>query len=316
MAENEFKGLLDRHKSTNDAQSTSGETLALLRDITNYGTNLIPRAFGSSDRGMGSIITICVLLKQVVSMIDAVEILVSKGHTHAGYLAYRAAYEASIYVDWMLQGETDKKARYYYVSNLRRQRLWARRMVDGTAENISFTPIVDRLSIDFKKTNPAIEREAKDSLSQIDKVLSQESFSTINSEFEKLTGKRQHRVEPDWYRPLKITSIRQMAEAVNRLPEYEMFYATGSQVTHAASYRDHIEFNNKRVRFKPIRHLEHVDTLLQITISLAFSTYRSVLSFYRTGELTNFSRKYVNEWQASFKNVKKVNYRSAGETLI
>jgi hypothetical protein len=42
------------------------------------------------------------LLRQVVAMIDAVEILMCRSAVHAASLQLRALFEASVYIEWML----------------------------------------------------------------------------------------------------------------------------------------------------------------------------------------------------------------------
>jgi hypothetical protein len=126
VREKEYKPLLDREKTLEDLKQLRPWIL-LIRDITDYGTNLIPRCIGSSDRKLEDAVLVAALLRQVVAMLDGVEVLLSSGAVYASNLQMRALFEASICVDWMLAGDLEKKAQYYYVHNLRRIRMWARR---------------------------------------------------------------------------------------------------------------------------------------------------------------------------------------------
>ncbi len=316
MQETEYKEILDRSKHAEDVQTHFKDALLLLRNLTNYGTNLIPRAYTSSDRGLAAAITIGVLLKQVVSMLDAVEILVSKGHIHAAHLEARAAYEASIYIDWILKENSEEKVRHYYVSNLRNERLWARRTIDGTEEKSKFSTVTEQLNIDITAKNPTLEQEVINYLAEVNRILSQDNFKPIDSEFERLKNTNRNKLEPNWYKPLQIHSVRHIARLVERLPEYDIFYAKGSQVTHSASYKDHIRFSGGTLNFKPIRYLENIDNLLNFTISLVLKTYKAILAFYRPAEMPNFNRKYLNEWRDAFLKIKSVKYKSTGEHKV
>ena len=122
VRENEYKALLDRDKTAEDVKKLR-PWLLLIRDITDYGTNLIPRCIGSSDRKLEDAVLVAALLRQVVAMLDGVEVLLSGGAVYAANLQMRALFEASVYVDWMLAGDLEKKAQYYYVHNLRRLRV-------------------------------------------------------------------------------------------------------------------------------------------------------------------------------------------------
>ena len=308
MPEKEHEYILNRNKNKQDVENNFKDQLLLLNDIVNYGTNLIQSAYVSSDRGLSSIIIIGVLLKQVVSMLDAIETLVANSQIHAAHLQARAAYEASIYIDWMLKEKTDDKARHYYVSNLRNDRRWALRTIEGTAEAKDFSKVIDQLHIDLKSKNPSIEDEAKKQISEVNRILSQNGFREIDEKFERLKSRNRRNLEPQWYKPLNINSIRQIAKEVNRLPEYDMFYSIGSTVTHCASYRDHIRFKNNTISFKPIRLLGEIDSLLKSSISIVLQSYRSIIGFYIPGSMNNFDRKYVSDWRAAYLGIKSVRY--------
>ena len=105
MNEKPFDPLLHRELHIHDVQENFSQQLLLLRDVVNYGTNLIPAAFNSSDRALVDIVVIPVLLKQLVSMLDAYEVLVSNACVPASVLHYRSAFEASLYIDFILSGD-------------------------------------------------------------------------------------------------------------------------------------------------------------------------------------------------------------------
>jgi hypothetical protein len=310
MQESEFKKLLDREKHKADVQQHFSAQVSVLTDMVNYGTWLIPRAYDSSQKKLEDVIVIGVLLKQVVSMIDSVEVLVSNGTIYPAFLQARAALEASLYIDWILKEGSDKKARYYYVSNLRYERLWALRIIEGTLEQQEFTNDVQDLApyVNFKSSD--IQQKAKARLPEIDRILNQDNFRPINDDFE-MFKKRRNR-EPYWYQPLfERISLRRIAKEVGRGSEYVYLYEIGSKHTHAASYRNHIQFSKGGVFvFEPIRNLSEIDTLLKFVMGTVLKTYESIIRKYRQGELQNFVRKYKNDWRQSFLNISSVEYKS------
>lgn len=308
MRESEFKPILDRDKHEGDVRQYFSKHIDLLVDLTNYGSNLIPRVYDSSNKKLEDIVIIGVLLKQVVSMIDAVEILVSKGAVGAANLQARAAFESSLYIDWILMSESEKKAKYYYVSNLRNQRLWALRLKTGTPENEVFSKTFQYLEKHLKTTGwENIEKQAEDGLAKIDSLLTRNGWNQINLEFDKRKPKKTG-ADTYWYKMLGITSIRQLAEQVGRLGEYDLFYSRSSQVMHATSYRDHVQFSKGAVSFEPIRQLKDMHNLLRFITSVAVSSYMSVLKHYRRGELSHFRRKYMRDWRGTFLNIPTVSY--------
>ena len=138
MREKELKLIIDRGKNKEEARRIFSKKIEVIVDLVNYGSNLVVRAYDSSKRKLEDAIVIGVLLKQVISMVDAAEILASQGAPNPAYLQARSAFEASLYIDWILLNESEKKAAYYYVSNLRNIKLWTLRYLPGTQENVYF----------------------------------------------------------------------------------------------------------------------------------------------------------------------------------
>ena len=316
MDETEYKEILDRDKHKNDVTTHFSEEISLLNDLINYGTSLIPRVYISSDRGLSSAIIIGVLLKQIVAMFDAFEILISNANIHAAQLTTRAIFEASIYLEWVMLEDAENKANHYYVSNLRSERIWALRTLEGTPENEDFSHVRDQLNVDPVTKRPEMKVEAQTHLSEVNRILAQESFKEIDEEFERLKNNNRQKKEPSWYKPFQVRSLRHMAKLISRHAEYDIFYSQGSEVTHSARYKNHIRISSGKITFKPIRIIEGLNSLLFSTIPIVLKSYREVLKFYRPGEVDNFKKKYINEWRETFLNMKSVKYRYSGDERI
>lgn len=299
--------LFDQEEAKKNVAEHFADQIKLLSDMTEYGANLVLRAFDSSKKELPDIVVCGVLLKQVVSMLAAVQTLVEAGVVHAAFLPARAAFEASIYSDWIMFSDSDRKARCYVVSNLRNERLWALRSIQGTPEEADFDHIPKSIGLDIHANNPNLGHEAKKQLLEVNKILAQPGFKEIDHEFEKCKGKR--KIDLPWYELVGgVKSIRQLAQAVGRLAEYETFYSKGSKITHSASFRDHIIFGNKNVQFKPIHHLEGIEILLSFIFGVAIQSFLRTLRYYRPSELPRFSQKYVEEWRKPYRTIKSVEY--------
>ncbi|MCW5626997.1 MAG: hypothetical protein KIT73_19930 [Burkholderiales bacterium] len=306
MQETPHSAILNREEAKAVAAQHFSKQMELLRDLANYGSNLVIRAFDSSPKKMAEVVICGVLLKQVVAMIDAAEVLLSAGCGHASFLPARAAFEASIYIDWILNSDSERRAKRYIVANYRDERLWASRVVPGTSEELAFTTIAQALGIDIHANRPTLAREAIAHLSEVDRILAQPSLTSIDQEFTTARGRR--RRDPEWYELDGLRSIRQIAERVDRLPEYEFFYSKGSQVAHTGTYKDHLRFSEGQIRFIPIRHLADVNMLLNFVVSICVGTYKKTLERYRPGETTAFATKYLEDWRDPFMNVVPVKY--------
>lgn len=306
MQETPHLAILNREEAKAVAEQHFSKQTQLLRDLANYGSNLVIRAFDSSPKKMAEIVVCGVLLKQVVAMVDAAEVLLSAGCGHASFLPARTAFEASIYMDWIFDGDSERRATRYIVANYRDERIWTSRATPGTAEEIAFTKIAQLLGVDIHANRPGLVGEAASHLSEVNRILAQPSLAAVDQEFTTARGKRKR--DPEWYELDGLQSIRQVAEKVGRLPEYEFFYSKGSQVTHTGTYKDHVRFADDQVRFKPIRHLADVNMLLNFIVSVGIGTFKKTLERYRPGETMAFAKKYLEDWRDPFMNAVPVEY--------
>jgi len=308
MIEKEFKLIIDRAKQENDVQQHFQKHLDLLVDFVNYGSNLIVRVFDSSKKKLEDIVIVLVLLKQVVAMVDVVSILVSKGAVTQASLQARAAFEASIYIDWILKEETRKKAKYFYIANLRNQRLWALRFKSGTPEKELFSEEFKHLEEHLNLADFSdLEKRAEEEFTKIDNFLKKPDWIEMNNEFETKKNKRTG-AEVYWYKLLGVQSIRSLARETGRLGEYDLFYSRSSEVTHTASYSDHVRYQEGTIIFEPIRQLKDIQFVLRFVTLVTMSTFIAILKHYRYGELDSFYRKYRTDWRAQFLVIPSVSY--------
>jgi hypothetical protein len=80
---------------------------------------------------------------------------------------------------------------------------------------------------------------------------------------------------------------------------------------HSSSDDQHVQFEEGKVRIKPIRSLAGFETVFRFSVSLALALYRKILTEYRPGELASFSRKYLEQWQSQYLNFLKIEYNIA-----
>ena len=305
MRESEFLPLLDRGKAVADIKRAFSAQIEMLRDVINYGTNLIPRCFESSDKVLKDIVVVAILLHQVVAMLDGIELLVSNGSVHAAALQARALFEASAYIDWILSADSEKKGSYYYVHNLRRQRRWAQRFQQGSLEAAAFAALVPDLPA--LKDQTVMDQAAK-TLKDIDRVLSQPAFAVVSQAFDKCALKG-GKVDRAWYVPLGAQSIRGILSAVGRSAEYAIFYNTWSETMHSSNYAQHVSVGQGTITFEHIRRLSGFPALFRFTAATVSHTYRKVLERYRPGELPAHSRKYLENWQKALMEVPTIKYQ-------
>lgn len=301
------KLLLDRDGVIADVHRAYEAQLKVLTEVTNYGTNLIPRSFTSSDKSLKAVIVIGTLLRQVVAMLDAIEVLTRNGAVYAAGLQARTLFEASAYLEWILKQDSETRAYYYHVHNLRRDRRWALRMHSGTAEANAIPAAMRDLST---LKDPNTQQQSKRTVDRVNTILAQPEFVNINQAFDDCAVDAAKFDRP-WHYPLGKRTVAALISDLGRAEEYTVFYSTFSEATHSSHVGKHVSFGDATVTFKTIRELSGFAVLFQFSISNAIRCYLAILREYRPGELTGgvFSRKYIDRWQTAFMNVPKIEYR-------
>jgi hypothetical protein len=304
VPENEYKQLLDREKAVADVKTHLNRWTNLVHDVTSYGSNLIPRCFGSSPRALRDAILVGVLLRQVVAMLDGLDILLTNGATYAAHLQMRALFEASVNIEWILQGDSEKKTNYFYVHNLRRKRLWAARTQPEFFESANFVNMMKEVGVSL---NDQAIKSSKELILDIDRVLGQPTFTAVNEDFERHRKKKGREVA--WYVPLGPTSFAAVARLVNKQAHYAIFYSTASDIMHSSSYDRHIKLG-KKLTIEPIRWMDQFQSIFHFSMSMAISSFMAMLKEYRPGERAAFGRKYVEKWQKDFLDFPTITYKS------
>lgn len=307
--EKEYKALIDRDASLGHVSQNFADVLGVFRDVVNYGSNLVPRCFVSSKRELKDAIVLGVLLRQSIAMFDAIEILLSNAAVYPCHLQMRALFEASLYLEWMLQKDTETRAKYYYVANVRQERIWAMRTQSGSPDNISYGKVMEAFGDLFQETADRLADRGKEYLQEINRILAQTSFADIDTSIETFRKKRKMPYDPPWYAPLGPQSVRQIAVDLNRLHEYEIIYSPSSEVMHSTSHRAHVKFSQGRIRFTPIRYLAGIDEVVKSSMATIVKIYMDVLRQYREDELPNFRAKYVEDWRKAFVSIRAVEYK-------
>jgi hypothetical protein len=315
VPESPHPNLLDRALSEKHVADLYKKQVWLLTDLANYGSNLVVRSLVSSERELRDLVVCGVLLKQFTSMIDAIDLLVRGGASYAAYLPARAALEASLFIEWILVSDGEKKAAYYFVGNQRRERTWALRVQKGTKEAKDFLKDMGRIGQDLLDSRPSLEGVGKSAAEQLTRILSDPSFEAVNRVFDEARKTKLH--DADWYKLLGKRSLRAIALELHRIPEYELIYAKGSEVIHSGSYKEQLQFKKNAATLKPIRYPADLSTFLTMVFSTAIYTYQRVLGFYRRPELADFERRYIAEWREPYLNMPrvKVDEMSSGEVL-
>ena len=307
-------GILDRTLFRTQIGKFFADQLALLEQVVNYGTNLVPRCFNSSDRGVADTVAVVSFLKHAVTSLDAIYILAREGAALSCFPHIRSLFEIDLYLRWIFQEDFERRGSAYFVWNIRKKRYWLRCYLDGTPEQAAHTAHMEG-SPGEDTVIPHTQEEIQNAIDLENSRLDAPEVAGVNALFEPLMATSGKDVE--WYRPFGVNSIRDMAIRLGDEGMYKVFYAQYSQATHGLSLEQQLHFNatEREVVFDHIRTLQSVDEIFRMTFNFAFKIYRTMLEKYRPGELDAFRRKYLEEWRARFRAIPKVTKDGSSFTI-
>ena len=286
------KHLLDRDDAIAMAANFQ-DAIDLVNELVNYGTNLVVRAFASSHRDLKAICVLFVQLRQFLTHLDGVSVLLATGNCGTADLQLRSLLEGAHLIEWTLAKDIEAKIQHLYVANLRRRREWDNSVISGTLEFAKHFDVTAGLKI-----APEDLKGVKEEAARINSILSKAPFDAIDSKFEPNYQKRGF--DAPWYKVYSAASIRSVADELGRLKEYTYIYSILSGVTHGGDIWKNVFFGTGRVEISPLRELQHLPRVVQLAATLALRVYQLILSEFRSGEEENFNRKYVNEWRERF----------------
>jgi hypothetical protein len=303
-----YPPILDRPEAAAHVQEHFSKSVAVLAEMVDYGTHLIPRCWASSEKRLTDVVLLQVLTKQAIGFLDAAQVLLTSGAVNPATLQLRALFEVSVYVSWILRRDTDRRARAYYVANLRRRLEWAKRAKPGTDEFKTFSR--DHRSLRIR--NPLKDRQGDvlEEIANVERRLRKPDFRQMNRAFARRRGNRAY--NPDWYAVLfpkkRRPSLYTLAKQVERRAEYRLIYEQGSEMMHSSRLDAHILVDANVMRIRSLRELTEFGHVAQLLMGEAIGTYLAVLRHYRPNEADNFARKYSENWRTTYFDRTKLKY--------
>jgi len=110
-----YKPILDREASIDMAEKFS-DAVELLHELIDYGTSLIPRAYVDSARDLKAICSVFVQLRQFITHLDGISVLLTAGACGTANLQLRSLLETAHTIEWILASDTESKLRHLYVA--------------------------------------------------------------------------------------------------------------------------------------------------------------------------------------------------------
>ena len=209
MPDDAHAGILDRHLFREMIREPFGQQIELLNQLVNYGTNLIPRCYESSGKGIPDAVAIASFLKHGVSALDAISILAKEGASWACVPHLRSLFEIRLYLKWIFKEDFERRATAYFVWEIRRKRYWLRCYLQGTPEQAAHADHM-KGSAGEHITPPYSQADLATEIAKEDRRLSAVEVTAVNALFDAMAKKSGKDI--DWFAPFGPRSIRALAE--------------------------------------------------------------------------------------------------------
>ncbi|MBE3138721.1 MAG: hypothetical protein IMZ63_02765 [Actinobacteria bacterium] len=299
MTKSSKKLIFDRSKIEQFVVDNFSPLTQLLHELVDYGIDLLDKC-GQYGGSLSDLVVTGHFFGHLVNVLDAVEIQLSKGAVLSAAISARSMLETYIYIKWILESDTERRGRQFYVWYLRQRRAFARQFIRGTSE---YEYYMKQHSILPKLNDSEMEKEARKEDADITAILTNKNNNLINQYFDKLK-KKKHDVA--WYKPFGPNSINDMIKQLQLESEYYYFYSYFSNIAHAGSFEKRIKFDGKAVLFEPIRNPEGMRTLVSVVVPLVLWTFILIIEKYLPKELNIFTQRYMKHWRKPFLSVPNI----------
>jgi len=285
--EKPYDAILDAEKATEIAATTLQQPLDVLRDMTNYGTQILVRSQKLPGPTLGDIVVLNHFFGHGLTMLDAAHELLSRGCAPAADLQVRSLVEARLSIAFLIMSDTEERAKYFDVWRWRKRKRDERSMIPGTEE---YELQRKEVGPEFAKTVQPFTKDAKRNAVKIDKWLAKPEQVPIVSAYEKSEKKRCFH----WAGPFGVRTVKQLSIVTGHYTEYVNLYGPFSDTMHGTL--DRVERGGGYAVTQPLRQPEELEHLVDAAYTVALGMLQDVVETYREGELAAFQKK-VDVWK-------------------
>lgn len=282
--------ILDRHRG----RVANREYLEILdRALTAFideATWIFARCWESGKEPLTDEVAL-VLYRHILEMADAIHILLLQSASVPARLQLRSMFEALLYLEYLLEEDTDRRARAYIVGSYSWGLRWARRLEKGSQARAQF---VTEVSSDKIVTPTMIEawEVLPSKIAETEEYLLSEDFAEIYRQFNEFHAGRNR--WPHWYQVLtpKISGLKDLAVRLKRGAQYVM-YDHWSRSMHPDLLAVHIDREEGAQGY--LRELRDGTDIARAAHGVAWflkDATTAILRAYRPDELDSFALDY------------------------
>ena len=281
--------LLDRDLAKARVREASDVAVPMLKEVVNQGAAVLARSIGAA-KGGDEHVPIVHGFRQLLELIDGIAELVAEAAFFAARPLLRAAFEALLQVEYLLQEDTVRRAHNYLVADIRNRLKVYRSLDPATPSGEDLRRHVEQdertSGVDFSPPDDLAER-----IDRFKRLLQKPGrWEEANQRF--ADAERQMNRVPPWFAldngPRRINNL---AVALGRGGQYRILYPDWSGTVHA---RDFLRTLTKSDKGGPailgLRDPSHMPTTVSFAAQFATDAMQAMLRFYRPGEESSFDR--------------------------
>jgi hypothetical protein len=302
MPTEEYRPLLDRDDAIARATALIDAACPLLRELVNHATLAFRRCTAASDNhgGENEDMAPITLYRHTIELIDGIEVMFRASCVDAAVPVLRAAFEASISLDYILQEHFTRRSLSWTCGYLH-ARIASHQQLDATTPaGTAFAAARDReMAGDAQPWQPY---NSAAPVANLEHVLNRPMLQPIETEYQRFRQTHNNR-RPHWFQLFDgPRNRRELASAVHREWEYSALYGEWSNFSHAADASAYLRPGDApgEAAFLAVRSPHRMPHRAFLAARIMLRSTRLMINHYRHGEdLTAWYNREVRErWQA------------------
>ena len=268
----------------------------LLEDAVNMGSNILEWDKNPKSTGEENIPPL-MLLRHFIDLVDSISVLVRQSCCDPTQILMRAAFEAKISLDFLLEKDSIERANAFIFSDLLRQISTLGKFDSSTDEGKELKKTLAKEGLSSQaKINISIAKNHKKSL---ENILLQSKFTALLAERDRLKSLKLK--IPSWYGFFGgPKNIQELATSLGQRSAYELLYRTWSGSAHASDiYQGKIsKMSDGGVGIVQLRNPQNLQLVTHTVLTFALYTFYG----YTKARIPH-KQKAIAHWHMGIKNV-------------
>lgn len=293
----EFEEVIHRNFSMAHAEKAIAIAAPLLLEAVDHASWAFRRCLGETDDQENVYVAPFWLYHHVMEQVDGIQVLVESACSTAALPLLRAAYEASLQLEFMHQEprEFTRRSSLWFASHLRRKVEVLNRLDPSTPSGMEFEAAWRDQFGHYDIPLDILESQR----ANLKSILGLPTLADFNAELSK-------RSKSPWYAAYGgPANLRDLASILGRLAEYETLYRYWSSAVHGANADLYmVTIAGRGASFRLVRDPEGLPQAASFALSILLRCTGLMIENYRAGEFT--TSWYTDEIKEGWEELTKM----------